>query len=123
MTEERTEAGWIVRSYVLTDVVNSVGLWERDTPAMSAAIERHDALVAGEVAAAGGSLVRTKGEGDSTFSVFEAPLDAVVAAAAIQRAVTAEAWPAATPVRVRAGVHTGESEARAGDWYGPAVHR
>lgn len=123
MTENRTEAGWIVRSYVLTDVVGSVGLWERDSAAMSAAMARHDALVAGEVTAAGGSLVRTKGEGDSTFSVFPAPLDAVVAAAAIQRAIADEPWPLVGELRVRAGVHTGESEARAGDWYGPAVNR
>jgi len=113
----------MAQSYVFTDVVNSVALWERDSGRMSEAMARHDALVEGVVAEAGGTLVRTKGEGDSTFSVFAAALDAVLAAAAVQRAVAVEPWPSTTPIRVRIGVHTGEAEARAGDWYGPAVNR
>jgi predicted ATPase/class 3 adenylate cyclase len=118
----RTE-GWYPRSFVLTDVVGSVSLWERDAELMAQAVARHDAIIGREVAAAGGVLVRSKGEGDSTFSVFAHPADAVVAAVAIQGAVDAEGWPAAMPLRVRAGVHTGDAEPRDGDWYGPAVNR
>jgi predicted ATPase/class 3 adenylate cyclase len=114
---------WHPRTFLLTDVVGSVGLWESDTDAMSVAVARHDALIVRGVTAAGGSVVRTKGEGDSTFSVFARPLDAVVAAVAIQRAVADESWPSSGPLEVRAGVHTGEAEGRAGDWYGPAVNR
>src|SRR5262245_22414698 len=113
----------MAQSYVFTDVVNSVALWERDSGRMSAAMARHDELVQTVVAEAGGTLVRTKGEGDSTFSVFATALDAVLAAAAVQRAVAVEPWPPTTTIRVRVGVHTGEAEARAGDWYGPAVNR
>jgi class 3 adenylate cyclase len=54
----------------LTDIVGSVGLWERDPSGMAVAVARHDELVAGAVSATGGELIRTKGEGDSTFSVF-----------------------------------------------------
>ena len=32
-------------------------------------------------------------------------------------------WPGGLPLRVRAGVHTGDAEPRDGDWYGPAVNR
>ncbi len=80
-------------------------------------------MISREVEAAGGTLVRSKGEGDSTFSVFAHPAEAVAAAVAIQGAVRAESWPTAVPLRVRAAVHTGDAEPRDGDWYGPAVNR
>jgi predicted ATPase/class 3 adenylate cyclase len=118
-----SDGGWYPRSFVLTDIVGSVSLWERDVELMARAVARHDAIIDREVVAAGGELVRTKGEGDSTFSVFAHPAKAVAAAVAIQRAVVAEEWPTAAPVRVRVGVHTGDAEPRDGDWYGPPVNR
>jgi predicted ATPase/class 3 adenylate cyclase len=115
--------GWYPRSFVLTDIVGSVSLWERDADLMAQAVARHDAIIGREVAGVGGTVVRSKGEGDSTFSVFDHPADAVAAAAAIQAAIGAEPWPAALPLLLRAGVHTGDAEPRNGDWYGPAVNR
>jgi predicted ATPase/class 3 adenylate cyclase len=114
---------WYPRSFLLTDVVDSVALWERDQNRMSLAVARHDDLIAGAVAAAGGELVRTKGEGDSTFSVFTHPVEAVAAAGAVQAALAAEVWPEGLGLRARAGVHTGDAEPREGGWYGPAVNR
>lgn len=114
---------WQQCTFLLTDIVDSVALWERDPAAMSTAVARHDAIIEESVAAAGGALVRKKGEGDSTFSVFAHPADAVAAAVAVQRALTTERWPTASPLRVRAGVHTGDAEPRRNDWYGPAVNR
>jgi class 3 adenylate cyclase len=107
----------------LTDIVGSVGLWERDAESMAQAVAHHEAMIGREVAAAGGVLVRSKGEGDSTFSVFAHPAEAVVAAVAVQEAMAAVPWPLELPVRVRAGMHTGDAEPRDGDWYGPAVNR
>ena len=115
--------GWFPRSFVLTDIVDSVSLWERDAELMSEVVARHDTIVGREVGVAGGVLVRSKGEGDSSFSVFAHPAAAVAAAMAIQRALGAETWPRAVPLQVRAGVHTGDAEPRDGDWYGPAVNR
>jgi predicted ATPase/class 3 adenylate cyclase len=115
--------GWFPRSFLLTDIVGSVGLWERDAESMAQAVAHHDAMIGREVAAAGGVLVRSKGEGDSTFSVFANPAEAVAAAVAVQEAMAAEPWPLELPVRVRAGMHTGDAEPRDGDWYGPAVNR
>ena len=74
--------GWYPRSFVLTDVVGSVSLWERDAELMAQAVARHDAIIGREVVAVGGVLVRSKGEGDSTFSVFAHPAEAIAAAAA-----------------------------------------
>jgi predicted ATPase/class 3 adenylate cyclase len=115
--------GWFPRTFLLTDIVGSVTLWERDEQLMSAAVARHDALVEGCVGAAGGELLKTKGEGDSTFSVFVHPAAAIRAATAIQEAIAAEPWPAPLHIHLRAGVHTGDAEPRDGDWYGQPVNR
>jgi predicted ATPase/DNA-binding SARP family transcriptional activator len=120
---ERTTDRWYPRTFLLTDIVGSVSLWERDPAAMSQVVARQDAIIQEAVRVSGGELVRTKGEGDSTFSVFVHPSDALAAAAAIQEAVSSEPWPPTVPLQVRAGVHTGDAEARDGDWYGPAVNR
>jgi class 3 adenylate cyclase len=81
---------------------------------MSTAVARHDAIISREVTAAGGTLVRSKGEGDSTFSAFTHPAAAVAAAVTIQREIGGEQWPTTAPVRARVGVHTGNAEPREG---------
>jgi hypothetical protein len=43
--------GWYPRSFVLTDIVGSVALWERDAELMAKAVARHDAIIGREVAA------------------------------------------------------------------------
>jgi predicted ATPase/class 3 adenylate cyclase len=115
--------GWYPRTFLLTDIVDSVSLWERDPVAMSQAVAWHDTAIEDAVDAAGGQILRTKGEGDSTFSVFDQPAGALAVAADVQDAVTGEPWPSPTAVRVRVGVHTGYAEPRDGAWYGPAVNR
>src|SRR5205814_9822158 len=87
------------------------------------ALARHDALVEALTARHQGAVVRPRGEGDSRFCVFARASDAVAAAAAIQAALHAEEWPTPAPLRVRAALHAGEAERRAGDYYGPAVNR
>jgi predicted ATPase/DNA-binding SARP family transcriptional activator len=120
---DTTTDRWYPRTFLLTDIVGSVSLWERDPAAMSRTVARHDAIIQEAVGISGGELVRTKGEGDSTFSVFVHPSDALAAAATIHEAVASEPWPPMVPLQVRAAVHTGDAEARDGDWYGPAVNR
>ena len=116
-------AAWYPRTFLLTDIVGSVSLWEGDADQMSRAVARHDEMIQLAVRTAGGELVRSKGEGDSTFSVFAHPAEALAAAVAIERNIAAEQWPTERPVAIRSGVHTGDAEPRDGDWYGPAVNR
>lgn len=78
--------GWYPRTFLLTDIVDPVLLWERDPAAMSQAVAWHDTVIEDTVNAAGGEMVRTKGDGDSTFSVFQHPADALAVAADIQEA-------------------------------------
>jgi class 3 adenylate cyclase/DNA-binding CsgD family transcriptional regulator len=109
-------------TFVLTDVVGSTELWETVPDAMSVSLARHDEIVAAAVSAAGGVLLKTKGEGDSTFSVFARASDGVRAAYRMQRALREETWPAEAAIRVRAAVHSGEAVERDGDYFGPAVN-
>jgi predicted ATPase/class 3 adenylate cyclase len=118
----RDASDWVPRTFLLTDIVDSVALWERDPAAMSQAVAWHDSVVRDTVEAGGGHLVRSRGEGDSTFSVFEHPVDALATAVDIQDAVAGNVWPSVA-LRVRVGVHTGHAEPRDGDWYGPVVNR
>ena len=125
---ERLRAGWGatlptgVTTFCLSDIVGSAGLWERDPGAMAAALVRHDELVAGAVESHGGRFLKSKGEGDATFSVFESASDAVQAAIAATRALGAEPWPHAWSITARFGIHTGEAERRDDDYFGPAVN-
>jgi tetratricopeptide (TPR) repeat protein len=90
---------------------------------MGAALARHEALIAQAVGSHGGHLIKARGEGDSTLSVFERATDAVAAALALQGALAAEAWPDGIDLPTRLALHTGEAELRDGDYYGPTLNR
>ena len=110
-------------TFLLTDIEGSTALWERGPERMRAALARHDALLTAGIEGHGGTVVKSRGEGDSVFAVFSRASDAVAAAADVQRALRAEPWPTAAPLRVRMALHTGEAELRDGDYYGTAVNR
>ncbi|MCC6728691.1 MAG: tetratricopeptide repeat protein [Chthonomonadales bacterium] len=110
-------------TFVLTDVEGSTRLWERCPEAMRQALPRHDALAAEHFARFGGTIIKSRGEGDSLFCVFADAGDAVRAALALQCAMHAEAWPGGAALRIRVGVHTGPAESRDGDYYGATVNR
>lgn len=112
-----------VVTFLLTDVEGSTRLWERFPEAMSVALARHDALVREGVARHGGSLIKSRGEGDSAFAVFARAPGAVAAALALQRDLAGESWPGDSVLRVRMALHAGEAELRDGDYYGSAVNR
>ena len=78
---------------------------------MQAAVKNHN-----------GRIVKTTGDG--LHAVFDSPTDAIAAALAGQQTAVAEAWPEAIgTLKIRMGVHTGESQERDGDYYGPEPNR
>src|SRR5207248_3087638 len=87
-------------TFLLTDVEGSTRLWDADPDGMAAALLQHDAAIGESVGAAGGWIIKSKGEGDSTLSVFIRATDAARAAVAIQHAV-------GDALRVRIALHTG----------------
>ena len=112
-----------VVTFLLTDIEGSSALWEADAEAMAAALELHDELIARTVDAHGGQLLKAKGEGDATLTVFRRASDAVACAVELQRALHGAAWPGGLDVRVRVALHTGEAHEREGDYFGPALNR
>jgi class 3 adenylate cyclase/DNA-binding SARP family transcriptional activator len=112
-----------VVTFLLTDIEGSSGLWEADPEGMAAALELHDELIARTVDASSGRLLKTKGEGDATVTVFRRASDAVTGAVALQEALSVASWPGGLELRVRIALHTGEAHERAGDYFGPALNR
>ena len=112
-----------VVTFLLTDVVCSTEMWDEDPAEMGAALARHDAIIRQAVETFAGQLIKSRGEGDSTFSAFDRPTDAVSAARAAQRALGVEAWTTSRQLMVRMALHTGETLEREGDYFGPTVNR
>ncbi len=110
-----------MQAFLFTDIESSTRLWEEFTSEMQVALVRHDQILRDSVAKAGGSVVKSTGDG--MLAVFENAAAAIEAALGAQLQLTAEAWPTPEPVRVRVGIHVGEGEARDGDYFGPAVNR
>ena len=108
-------------AYFFSDLEASTLLWEQYPEAMHGALARHDQILRRAVEAGSGSVVKTTGDG--LMAVFDEPLDAVTAGVRAQRALEEETWAGTDPLRVRIGIHIGEAQPRAGDYYGPAVNR
>ena len=88
---------------------------------MAAAIARHDVIVRDAIAAHGGHVFATMGDGFA--AAFSTPDDALGASSTAQRALAAERWPEPVAVRVRMGLHTGAAVERDGNYFGPPLNR
>ncbi len=108
-------------AYWFTDLEASTRLWEEHPEAMHGALARHDAILRDAVEDTRGSVVKTTGDG--LMAVFGEPVDAIIAGISAQQALAREAWEGTGPLLVRIGIHIGEAQPRAGDYYGPAVNR
>jgi predicted ATPase/class 3 adenylate cyclase len=107
-------------TFLFTDIEGSTSLWERAPQAMKAALARHDALLRSACAAHRGHVFKTIG--DAFCVAFASPSDALQAALDAQQQLAAQAW-GETPLKVRMGLHTGETDERDGDYFGPPVNR
>jgi DNA-binding SARP family transcriptional activator/class 3 adenylate cyclase len=112
-----------VITFLMTDIEGSSSLWELDADLMAAALELHDDLIADTVIAHGGRLLKAKGEGDATLTVFRRGSDAVACAAELQTTLLRASWPGGLDLRVRIALHTGEAYERGGDYFGPTLNR
>jgi predicted ATPase/class 3 adenylate cyclase/DNA-binding CsgD family transcriptional regulator len=105
---------------LLADVEGSTGLWQSCPAEMTAAVARLDATLSRLVDAHNGVRPVEQGEGDSFVIAFPRASDAAACALALQRAPLA-------PLRLRIGVHTGESQLRdpndRANYIGPTINR
>ncbi|MEX0796667.1 MAG: adenylate/guanylate cyclase domain-containing protein [Acidimicrobiia bacterium] len=108
-------------TYLFSDIASSTRLWEENPTEMAPALARHDAIFSAAIANFGGRLVKTTGDGG--LAVFDSAGDGLAAALETQRNLTTETWGDTGPIRVRMGIHSGESENRDGDVFGTAVNR
>jgi len=107
----------------MTDVEGSTRLWETAPEAMEQALRNHDSRLAAAVKVHGGTVIKSRGEGDSAFCVFTRTGQAAAAALEAQQALVSGNQPGGIHLRVRMAVHAGEAVERGGDFYGQAVNR
>jgi len=121
-------------TFLFTDIEDSTRLWERYPEAMHGLLAEHDAILREAIKNNNGQVI--KGRGDGVHAVFAAAADAVNTTIDAQRQfVRLENAACETgegssgtksdtvTLRVRMGLHTGEAEIRAGDYFGQAPNR
>jgi predicted ATPase/class 3 adenylate cyclase len=108
-------------TFLFTDLEGSTRLWELYPDEMRPALAHHDSLLRDVVIEHRGSIVKTTGDG--VHAVFTSARDAVDAAVDAQGRLATTAWECPESLKVRMGIHTGETELRDGDYFGSAVNR
>ena len=106
---------------LFTDIEGSTQLLRKLGPLYAGVQERHRHLLRDAFTRFHGREVDT--QGDAFMVAFQGALDAVNAAAEMQRRLTAEPWPDGAKVRVRMGMHTGQPERRSEGYVGIDVVR
>ena len=108
-------------TFQFTDIAGSTRRWDEQPNAMQHALARHDAILRDAIERHGGHVFKTVG--DAFCAAFGRATDAVAAAIAAQRALTAEDWGRVGPLHVRMALHTGSADERDGDYFGPPLNR
>jgi class 3 adenylate cyclase len=108
-------------TFAFTDIEGSTVRWERDRAAMQAAVRRHDAILRAAITEYGGHVFKTIG--DAFCAAFARPQDAVAAMLAAQWYLSAEDFSAVDGLRIRSAIHSGTTDERDGDYFGPALNR
>jgi predicted ATPase/class 3 adenylate cyclase len=111
-------------TFFMTDVEGSTRAWELRPNLMREALRFHDELAESICQKHGGFLLKSKGEGDALFIVFQEPDQALRAAVELQGAYQEAEWPGDETLNVRMALHCGTvADARHGDYFGPVVNR
>jgi predicted ATPase/class 3 adenylate cyclase len=110
-------------TFVMTDVVGSVALWERNRAVASEAIALLEQITESLTIRNRGVVHKKRGEGDSFFLTFENPTDALHFAAEWQTRLQNEPWPSNEKITCRMAIRTGFAESREGDYFGVPINR
>lgn len=112
-------------TFLFTDIEGSTARWERCPDSMSAALDRHRALLECAIQSHGGHVFHVIGDG--FCAAFDNAAAGVAAAVDAQQRLHTEDWTGFghdfEPLRVRMGLHTGAAEARGQDYAGPPLNR
>lgn len=111
-----------VVTFLLTDVVGSSRLWERDPEQARCSLMAHRRLIDTTVKAWGGARPQEQGEGDSTLSAFSNAAHACGAALEIQDRLAAN--PDTASLQLRTALFTGEAQLMdVGNYLAASVNR
>jgi len=108
-------------TFLFSDIEGSAQRWERDTEAMSAALEQHDELMRESIELHGGYVFKVVG--DAFCAAFANAPDALTAAVRAQRALATTDFSSVNGLRIRMALHSGHAEERDNDYFGPTVNR
>jgi len=120
---QATHAAPLPRGFVtllMTDIESSTALLRRLGDGYRDLLSGVRRTLRAAVLRAGGREIDVRA--DEFFAVFKRAIDAVEAAAAIQRAFGARTWPNGLDVRVRIGIHSGRPTLTDFGYIGLAVH-
>jgi WD40 repeat protein/class 3 adenylate cyclase len=107
-------------TFLFSDIEGSTRLLRQLRDRYATVLADHRTLMRNAFAEFGGEEMGT--EGDAFFVAFRRASDAIGAAAAAQRALTAHEWPDGQPLRVRMGLNTGEPEVEQEGYWGLGLH-
>ncbi len=109
------------KTFMFTDIVGSTNLAEAlGDQAWERLLRWHDDMLRSQVAAGGGEIVKSTGDG--FFAAFDSARSGVQCAISIQRALREQGAAAGFAPSVRIGLHTAEANRRGADYSGTAVH-
>jgi len=108
-------------AFLFTDIEGSSRRWDKHGETMDAAVRRHDEILRAAIGDHDGTVFKTVG--DAFCAAFWNAADAARAAIDAQRALEAEDFAKVDGLRVRVGVHVGETAERERDYFGPVVNR
>ena len=102
------------------EVAGVAQLWVTQPIKTAAAMVRLDELVRAAVDRQGGQVFAASGE--SFGAAFHRADDAAAWATQLQLEISREPWPGGIELRLRVGLHTGETQQTAHSFFGPAVN-
>ena len=111
-------------TFLFTDIEGSTKLWDEHPEAMKSALEEHDSILKEAIELNHGYIIKTTGDG--VHAVFTTAIDAINSAIGAQRGLKQTSEVSETSevlIRVRMGLHTGEAELRADDYFGQTLNR
>ena len=108
-------------TFLFTDLEGSTRLWESYPTDMAHDLALHDRLIREVIEAHGGYVFETAG--DAFAAAFHSAETAVAAALDGQRRLDTASWTVPGGLRARMSLHTGASDERDGNYFGPTPNR
>jgi class 3 adenylate cyclase len=108
-------------TFLFTDIEGSTERWERHREQMKSAVRRNGEIIQAAIETHDGHVFKTVG--DAFCAAFHNVADAIAASLDAQKRLAVEDWSGVEDLKVRMAIHTGHTDERDGDYFGPAVNR